>query len=108
MRSTNTERGSDFRLMVPPPSWRNPNGSWTGAYARQIVVDRYHYQHAYVLEENTGRIWETTNAGTTAAGWTELTDNLGSHRVYCLDVYNPTPNSQPGESILFAGTQTGV
>jgi hypothetical protein len=51
--------------------------SFGGANAVQFVVDPTNFQHAFMLD-SFGNIWQTTDAGATAANWTKLTDNLFS------------------------------
>jgi hypothetical protein len=79
-----------------------------GAYATEIVVDPEDYRTAYVLDNN-GKVWRTTDAGATAGGWTELTNNLGflSPSVRTLALYDPSP-AGPGAGMLLAGGLGGV
>jgi hypothetical protein len=91
------------------PFTASPSPPFAGAYVRDIVLDPDDYRTAYVLD-GYNRIWRTTDAGATAAGWTELTYNLGSltHSVRTLELYDASPGSQPGDSVLLAGGLGGV
>jgi hypothetical protein len=89
--------------------------TWTQGKPNQIVVDPDDYRHAYILSDD-GRIWMTNDAGATF----DLTNNLApggellsqaglpGNKAYSIAVFDPTPGGQPGDSILLAGTQTGV
>jgi hypothetical protein len=112
-----TQPGATFQQITTWPS--------TGAPVR-IVVDPDDYHIAYVLDTN-GKVWRTTDAGQTAANWQDLTDNLDSlapaatlvqygdngpyvntSPVQTIELYDPTPGSQPGDGVLLAGGLGGV
>jgi hypothetical protein len=100
--------------------------SSAGGYAVRIVVDPNEYRIAYVLDTN-GKVWQTTNGDQTSASWKDLTDNLDSlaptativqlddttfdhvqSPVQTIELYDPTPVSQPGDGVLLAGGLGGV
>jgi hypothetical protein len=112
-----TTTGATFQQITTWPS--------TGVPVR-IVVDPNDYRIAYVLDTN-GKVWRTTDAGQTAGNWQDLTDNLDSlapaatlvqyrdngpyantSPIQTIELYDPTPGSQPGDGVLLAGGLGGV
>jgi hypothetical protein len=100
--------------------------SSTAGYAVRIVVDPNDYRIAYVLDSK-GNVWETTDGDQAKATWAPLTDNLDSlapaatvvqlddntldeprSPVQTIELYDPTPGSQPGDGVLLAGGLGGV
>ncbi len=98
--------GTTFFTLSTP--WRDE------ASVRRIVIDQVDYHIAYILDTSS-RIWRTTNAGA-AGSWTELTDNLGDVTkavagftdLRTIELYDPTPGSQPGDDVILAGGLGGV
>ncbi len=91
--------------MVNPPGWK------AGDYAAQIVVDPNDYQHAFFLDEN-GRVFETIDAGSSTAGWSEITDNLttdltNGNRINYISFDDFPPSAGPNNGVLLAGTLFG-
>src|SRR5262249_21065438 len=109
-------------------TWQQIAGNWpsTGRAVR-IVVDANDYRIAYVLDAK-GKVWRTTDAGQTSSNWTDLTDDLdslapaaklvqltdntsinyGNSPIQTIELYDPTPGSQPGDGVLLAAGLGGV
>jgi photosystem II stability/assembly factor-like uncharacterized protein len=109
-------------------TWQQITGNWPStARAVRIVVDPNDYRIAYVLDKN-GKVWRTTDAGQTSSNWTDLTDDLdslapaanlvqltdntginyGQSPIQTIELYDPTPGSQPGDGVLLAAGLGGV
>ena len=68
LRTANTTNTlADFTMLTTYP----------GNAVADIAIDSDDFTRAYILD-TTGRVWRTTDAGATAAGWTELTGNLST------------------------------
>lgn len=79
--------------------------TYPGASPRQIILDPNNWRIAFIVDD-ANRVWRTTNAGATAAGWTELTGNLTDPNLRTLTVV-PRPGN-PAQYALLAGGQGGV
>jgi hypothetical protein len=91
--------------------------SYTGVSAKKIVLDAGDWNTAYLLDFNN-QIWMTTNLGAATPSWSNLTGNLtqvssadtgpGTTDLRTMELYEPTPGTQPGDEVLLVGGLGGV
>jgi hypothetical protein len=83
-------------------------GTYPGSSPVGICLNRDDWRRAYVLDDQ-GRVWRTTDAGATTAGWADLTGNLRSLTgdVRAIAALIP-PRFWAGPEALFIGGYGGV
>ncbi len=96
-------RSSGTGYPAPLDSYQNAGGS--NPYS--MVMDPNDWHRLYVVD-NQGRLWRTTDAGSTIGGWINLTGNLGSLSTdpRVIEVFSPT--ARPDEQALLVGGFGGV
>jgi hypothetical protein len=119
-----TDSGQIFVRNNPGQSFASVPEPHGLAIPRKIVMDPDDYHYAYVLDSNNN-VWQlqmidngqpTTNGGTVAAIWQNITGNLsavanvgGNINLQALEVYDPTPGGgAPGDAIPLVGGLGGV